>query len=341
MQAFRRQRRFSLPALAGRMVRLETRHQRKAEQTTALALDWLSDRAGFPFFLWIHYYDPHVPYEPPPPFDALYLPAGGDRQRPAVLRPVDADYWIAQYDGEITYTDRQVGRILEALKRFGVYDETLLIVTSDHGESFGHGYYYQHTAKLYESLIHIPLIMRYPPLIRGGARSDALVESIDLFPTILDILGIKSPSDISGKTLMPLIRHENRAAPRGSVFAGTDVEAPETHVREGGRVRFPALRMNRPVWLGDQGGGKGLRSIRTGRWKLILDQRRGTVELFDLENDPGELNDLAADEKEIAAALLEELRVWLAYLERSAVPEKTVVLDEDMKEGLEALGYLN
>jgi arylsulfatase A-like enzyme len=255
-----------------------------------------------------------------------------------MLRPVDVDYWIAQYDGEITFTDRQVGKILAALKTYNILDKTLLILTSDHGESFDHGYYYQHAAKLYDSLVHIPLIMRYPPRIPGGVRNDALIESIDLCPTILDILRIKPPEDISGKTIMPLI--ENGETARRTVFAGTDVEAPETHGEKDGRVRFPAPRVNRPVWLDDGTGGSGLRSARTGEWKLILDRQKGVIELFNLENDPGETRNLAAQEEERAETLLAELRRWLAYLEQAGVPGKTIELDDDMREGLEALGYL-
>jgi len=340
LQKFRKQSRFRLPALLGRAIRLKTSQQRNACETTEPALKWLSRHYSEPFFLWVHYYDPHVTYDPPPPFDTMYPPADDRRPEPEVLRPADADYWIARYDGEITFTDRQVGRLLDALESWHVLDNTFLVLTSDHGESFEHGYYYQHTGKLYDTLIHIPLMIRFPPLIPGGEQVDALVESIDFLPTILEILELGPPEDISGVSMLPLLSGDGGEVARNMIFAGTDVEVEETRDKKNGRVSFPALRMRRPVWLGDETKQGGLRTIRTAQWKLILDQRKGTVELYDLEKDPGENRNLAGENEAEARALLERLKRWLLFLDQSGTPVTTIDLDEEMKQGLEALGYL-
>lgn len=338
--SFRQQGDFLFPAFLGKLIKIKAAHSRDASHTTGRAIQWLSEHGSEPFFLWVHLYDPHIPYHPPPPFDTLYLPDGKYRERPSTLIPEDLDYWISQYDGEITYTDKNIGRLLDAFERLGLTGKTLFVLTSDHGESFEHNYYYQHSAMLYESLIHIPLIMRFPPVIPAGTTEDVLLESIDIPPTILDILHIDPPDNISGKSFLPVIQGKKGNDFKKKIFAGTDVEVPPAPSGRDKRVKFPAIHANNPGWSNNV-KMKGLRTIRTENWKLILDERTASIELYDIREDPQELHNLASENQEQVERLTEALREWLALEGRLKVPTKEIPLDDETKEGLKALGYLN
>jgi arylsulfatase A-like enzyme len=223
------------------------------------------------------------------------------------------DYWLTQYAGEVTYMDRSIGRLMAAMEKFGVMDDTLIVLASDHGESFEHDYYFDHIDVVYEHLIHMPLIMRYPPLIPGGMKQSALVESIDIFPTILDVLNIEQTAPVSGKSLLPLILGEETEN-RSSVFAGT--------------VKGRDLEKS------------GLRTIRTDRWKMIVDLKSGRTELFSLADDPEELRNVYEEEKEVAGALMKDLIAWIESMSQSAAPIRTIDPDDEMRQNLKDLGYL-
>jgi len=135
-----------------------------AEQTTQLAADWLERHASEPFFLFVHYSDPRSPYAPPPPFDKRY-----------------AD---DPYAGEIAYSDAWIGKLIEKLKDFGVYDSTMLIITADHGEAFGEHEEWKHNYFIYQPTIRVPLIIRWPS-VREPKQIDSIVGVIDVMPTVL------------------------------------------------------------------------------------------------------------------------------------------------------------
>jgi len=178
--------------------------ERKAGGTTDLVLDWLEHRRRDPFFLWIHYFDPHLPYLPPEPFDRMYY--RGDPRDPSarsmeeVVFPegaggysldwlsgvTDIAYPRAQYRGEVSYLDSEVGRLLDGLREYGLYADSLIIFVADHGESLGeHGVYFDH-AGLHAAVIHVPLIVKAPG-DAGGRRVDRLVESRAIFSTVLEV----------------------------------------------------------------------------------------------------------------------------------------------------------
>ncbi len=162
--------------------------QREGTETMEQAETWLDDVAGSPFFLWLHLFEPHDPYEAPEPFASRYP------KRP--------------YDAEVAYTDSLVGRLREMLEGRNLLDRTLLVVTGDHGEGLGdHGEYF-HGFFVYDSTVRVPLIVRLPEGRLGGRRVDAAVSHVDLRPTILDALGLSSPpvdSRQSGRSLVPLL----------------------------------------------------------------------------------------------------------------------------------------
>jgi arylsulfatase A-like enzyme len=186
--------------------------------TTDAVLDWLGQASGSEFFLWVHWFDPHRPYDPPPRYFKDF--AGGYsglatsdpefimkvwRER-IDLTPEDVDHLIGCYDGEVAFTDVQVGRVLDDLAARGLLDNTIVVITSDHGEIlYEHEYYFGHDIGLYEECIRVPLIMRVPGHGRPGTRVSPLVQSIDIMPTILETLGVPLPEYLEGKSLLPLI----------------------------------------------------------------------------------------------------------------------------------------
>jgi arylsulfatase A-like enzyme len=177
-----------------------------------------------PFLLWLHYVNPHAPYEPPSPWDAAFLDA--DASRGERLRPVDGfhggvpkawavpgkalGWYVARYDGEIAAVDAEVGKLVDALEGSAVRDRTLVVITSDHGESLGeHDYYFDHGEDLFDPSIRIPLLVVGPGLA-AGHRTDVLATTLDLVPTILDAVKVSYPPDLAGESLLPAARGERR-----------------------------------------------------------------------------------------------------------------------------------
>ncbi len=303
-----------------------------AAEVTSRALDWLEEPADAPFFLWVHYFDPHGLYQPPPDVAAEFYQ--GDREsgdRPKIAEHEffsrkkfprrlikwlgdtrDPDYPRAMYAAEIHTVDRQLGRLLAGLEQAGLAQDTVVVVVADHGESLGeHGIYYGHDG-IYEQQLKIPLIIHVPGL--AATRSDALVTTLDLAPSIGELTGIRLRRESSGLSLVPLLRGEDDPA-----FAA--------------RRRFVHQHAkNHAVALREDG------------WKLIWPiYKRDPVlpnqpELYHLREDPDELVNLAAAQPERVRAMREQLRPWieLGRVKRGDAP----ALDEAALEHLRALGYL-
>jgi arylsulfatase A-like enzyme len=177
--------------------------------------------ADRPFFLWLHYVNPHAPYTPPPPFDTRFLDA--DSAKGPVLAPIDGGfhggvnkkwevpgkrlgYYVAQYDGEIAAADQEVGRVLDALAASAAAGRTLVVLTSDHGESLGeHGYYFDHGEDVFDACLRIPLVIKLPGA-PGGIRTATLASTLDLLPTILDAVKMSYPPDIAGRSVLAAVR---------------------------------------------------------------------------------------------------------------------------------------
>jgi arylsulfatase A-like enzyme len=209
------------------------------------ALEWLDERPGFPTFLYVHTVDPHVPYTPPPPYDRMYEPhpaADHNAVDPRLdyREPADRDRFVAQYDGEIAYGDREFGRFIAALKRRGLYDRALIVFMADHGEEFlDHGQWL-HGRSVYDELIRIPLIVKFPRQRDAGRRVAQQVQEVDILPTILESQGLPVPAPpvIAGRPLQPVIRGEAAEPPavaeishRGYVAHGMRTRA-DKYVRE-------------------------------------------------------------------------------------------------------------
>ncbi len=264
--------------------------QKRGDLVTAEAIDWLGSKSRF--FAWVHFYDPHDPYEPPGRYAVQYA------DRP--------------YDGEVAWSDELVGRLLTTLRDTQRLDDTLVVVTSDHGEGLGehgedvHGYF------IYETTLRVPLVVRGPG-VAAGTRIDGLTRSVDLFPTLLELAGIRtSVPASSGRSLVPALRGERM--PEEPSFAESLL--PLVHF-----------------------GWSDLRAVRDGRWKYILAPR---PELYDLERDPAETTNLVEAEPARARAMRAGLEQQLR-LEKSAArtDPAAAAVPPDLLEKLGALGYVS
>ena len=281
--------------------------QRPASEVVDHALDWLdetplatpprsSERASEqPFFMWLHMYDPHAPYDPPEPYKSRY---------PG--RP---------YLGEVAYTDAQVGRLLEELRRRELLDSTLVVLTADHGESLGGHGEAQHGFFIYDEAMHVPLIMRLPFGDFGGRRRPEQVSIVDIMPTVLEIIGMDHDLQFQGRSLVPLMQ---------SGSGSEDVTGKRYIYSESWYARLHY-------------GWSHLRALRDERYKLILSS---APELYDLREDPDEQHDLADSLNtvlfEMTQAADERIATWSEGASESTAGD----LDEETRRKLVSLGYV-
>ncbi|MHB1630016.1 MAG: sulfatase family protein [Bacilli bacterium] len=261
-----------------------------------------------PFFLFLRHMDPHSPYQPPQPYERIFY--DGDECDPEnrSLDPVydfkpfadyfrswfpegctDSRYIDAQYDGAIAYMDACIQNIFTAVEALGIADNTLVIVTSDHGETLNeHDCYYDHHG-MYECTLTVPLLFHWPGAVPAGVRYDSYSQIKDIMPTILDLIGVQTDIAFDGRSLAPL-------------FAG-ETRVPETE-----------FYITECTWMRKHGW-------RTPEWKLIRAlepdfHSKPDVELYNLIKDPLELCNVADKEPEIAAMLERRMRVHIAERER-------------------------
>ena len=220
---------------------------------------------------------------------------------------------IAQYDGEITFIDKHIGLLIQKLKDLNIYNDTLIILTADHGEEFFEHEGWGHGHSLFQELIHVPLILRYPRIIPKGKIIPNVVQSIDIMPAILDIIKIPINQEAQGKSLLPLIL-------QGSVEGEyPDMGYSETYDR-----------------------GVIARSIRDQKYKLIY-SKKGNKEkflLFDLEKDKEELHNIFDQQPEIAKLMEKRLDDIYKFALNNKKGSLSVEIDSSTKEELKALGYI-
>ena len=262
--------------------------ERPGNAVADVALDWLAKNDQKKFFLWMHLYDPHYPYRPPAPYSVEY------KDRP--------------YDGEIAFADAQVGRLMRFLKDKGLYKNTVIVLTGDHGESLGEHGEKTHGFFIYNATLHVPLIFHLPGASTAKTVPE-LVNLADLMPTILNVLKIGVPSQVQGQNLLPLMTEKENES--RSLYAETFL---------------PRLHFN---W-------SELRSVETANYHFIDAPK---PELYDLSKDPGETQNLYTQKKAVA----EEMRAKLSALIRrysagQELAEKTG-LDPALMERLKSLGY--
>ena len=281
--------------------------QRRADSTTADALAWLANVKGS-FFQWVHYFDPHDPWLIPP---KRYLDKFG-------VKRGAPDEMLTVYDADINYMDFQIGRLLQAYKDRDLYDKTIIIVISDHGQGLEDHDWFRHRL-LYREQIHVPLIVRLPNGPHGKIIPD-LVRNIDLLPTVCELLGVKLPDDVEGKSLLGLINGA-REPPR--LAYAEALNTADAHLPK----KLPEDQKDLLFCMMDRD------------WKLIYHKDRPqNSELYDLKNDPKELVNVFGKHPEQTMRLMQALEKsgGLNVRLTGAAP-----MDEETRRSLEALGYID
>jgi arylsulfatase A-like enzyme len=280
--------------------------QRRADATTDRALAWLRDRDG-PFFLWVHYFDPHDPWLVPP---ADVLSDFG-------VSPGDPDPKLVHYDPEVFFMDRELGRLVAALREDGRLAHTLVALVSDHGQGLGdHGWLLH--GVLYQEQLRAPLVLRGPGL-PAGLTVPAFVRTVDLFPTLLELAGLPPSPDVQGRSLLPLVRGEADEPRVGYAEALNTLEPIPPALPESQRDLLFAV----VDWP----------------WKLIHHgEQPERSELYQLERDPGELRNRLAERPDVHTRLLDRLLRSGALEIRG---QDGGPLAPDTLEKLRALGYVN
>ncbi|MCL6584661.1 MAG: tetratricopeptide repeat protein [bacterium] len=273
--------------------------ERRAEEVTQSALRWLEKSHSQPFFLWVHYFDPHALYFPPSPFREQYK--------------------HHLYDGEIAYTDKCIGDLFNGLKRMGVWDKTVVILTADHGEGLGEHGEATHTIFIYETTLRVPLIIKAPSGLVPVSKTikhkkiSPMVTTLDIFPTIMDLFSIQpegvSLSHLPGKSLLPLISGKCQTLHQ-EIFCET---------------LYPELNF----------GWSRIEGIRTEDWKYIQAPKS---ELYHLAEDSAEDRNLLSTKPDLANEWEKKLSLLKEKLQKEKQHPK-LIQDETALRRLESLGY--
>jgi len=302
---------------------------------------WLERNGDKNFFMFIHTYQPHDPYACPYPYKTMFLDdkpkwrtlnlSGYLGEKKGIYRKLpekERQNIIGLYDGEIRYADeRLVNPLLEKLKEMNLYDQTMIIFTSDHGEEFYDHGSWTHGQNLYDESLKVPLIIKFPESEFAGKRVDTFVRLIDIMPTILDELGIDiSDYDFEGESVIPLLKDKD---PQDRIFlADIGTNVLNSHVPQKITMNF-------------------------GKYKLILNQKFSredlrfflspppsvpSVELYDLTQDPHETKNIASEKRDLVAQLTKKIEE--IYQKARKRKEEKIKIDEELKKELKALGYI-
>ncbi len=204
--------------------------ERRAEAVVGSALSWLNTHRQGPFFIWVHCYDPHAPYDPPPPYRARYA--------------------SEPYDGEVAYTDFAMGKLFARLRALGLYDDSVIAVMADHGEALGEHGEHHHGIFLYDETIHVPLLFKLPGQRFAGKRVDGRVRLVDVAPTILVEAGVPVPPAMQGESLLGVMKLSND----GTSASGVTADRPAYAESDYGHRAF---------------GWSALRSWRAGKYLYV------------------------------------------------------------------------
>jgi arylsulfatase A-like enzyme len=331
-----------------------------ANLDTGLATSWLKGCSGDRFFLWLHYLEPHTPYSPPPRYVDLY---GNDYRgryrwgfsftpeeqrentfgcklpRKDIRRAVDL------YDSEIRYVDDQIGRLMKYLEESGLAENTLIVFASDHGEGLGeHDYFFEHGDFLYQHNSKVPLFFIVPGS-NLKAHIQGPVSLNDVFPTVLELLGLQNGQEIDGTSLLPYFTGQG-AEPERPIFGETGIcYYPEKNDRILIKVVHQAFAPMAPEeWFGNYDSlyiASKQRMVLRWPWKLIYtpDGGAGVCELYNLKEDPGELYNLAETEPVLREHLKSEVYAWLEEGRKLYSPVGAAI-EGEVREALKALGYI-
>lgn len=360
LQGFREYRDFRLPAPRERLfvarLRASVRDAARGRPVrfkdaggaaiAAASADWIRAHASDPdresasappFFLFINFNEAHLPYLPQrvdflrfarrmpteaamaSNFDSMLYIAGMTR-----LAAQDLALLASLYAGEIAYVDRQIAHVVAALEETGQLDDTIVIITSDHGENIGEHGLMGHVLCVYDTLLRIPLVIRYPGRFRAGALDERLVQLTDLLPTLVDIV------DPEAAALLPQVSGRSLLSPDDRGFAVAEYQRPDSYLD-----RFP----ERFPDFDTAPYRRDLVSLAAGPLKLI-DGSDGRRELYDVARDPGEAEDLAARDSARVADLARVLGHFRAGFGRRGGDAAAPALDAETREELRSLGYI-
>jgi choline-sulfatase len=266
--------------------------ERRGNEVADRALEWLDRVGSSKFFAWVHFYDAHSPYDPPEPYKSRYA------DRP--------------YAGEIAFVDSQVGRLLAWLDAHQLLDKTIVVVIGDHGESLGDHGEGTHGFFVYESVLHVPLLIRTPYDAMGGRKVSDVVRNVDVLPTVLDLLGIPASDKFEGQSLVSLMT---------GARSGLGLEAYAEAV-------YPRFHF----------GWSDLRTLRAGRYKYIEAPR---PELYDLEKDPKESTNIYPQRRALGGQMRARLHSLEQRLSATASSARAPAeIDPDTRDRLASLGYV-
>ncbi len=265
--------------------------QRPANEVVDKALPWLDSVKGDRFFAWLHFYDPHTPYTPPEPYNTKY---GGH-----------------PYRGEIAFVDSQIARVVAFLESRGLLERTVIAVLGDHGESLGNHGEDAHGFFIYEATARVPFIVRAPLASARGRRVADPVRTVDLVPTVLELLSLPPVKAISGRSLVPLMT--------------------------GATIQLDLEGYAEAMYSLHHYGWSDLRAMRSGRFKVIDAPR---PELYDLETDPGELTDIYQQRRTVGDQMVARLRAMEQGFEHAPSAAPATDVDPEVRARLAALGYV-
>ncbi len=275
--------------------------ERRGMTVVDSALGWLNQHPQGPFFLWLHFYDPHDPYDPPPPFKAQYS--------------------ASPYDGEIAYVDSAIGKLLTTLRSRGLYDQTLIVVVADHGEAFGEHGEWSHGLFLYDETIHVPLVIKLPATGSIHSLIETRVGLIDIAPTLLQKVGIVAPAAMQGTSLLGLMKPTSSGDANSAKSDAGAQDRPEY-----AETDYPYRAF----------GWSSLRAWRAGKYLYIDAPRR---ELYDQAQDPEAAHNLAQSSPSVADTMAAQLQDLRRKTGRAGQSE--VAITPRQAEQLQALGYVS
>jgi arylsulfatase A-like enzyme len=277
---------------------------RRADETTQRAIRWLEQHAREPrpFFLWVHYFDPHLPYDPPEPFRSRFAPPG----------PSPRGMPVGTYDGEISFADHEMGKLLDFLDGSGLAPKTLLVVTADHGEGLKEHGRMEHGYWIYEEEVRVPLVFRWPGQLPASKIVAGPAGLVDAAPTILELLRVPAPiGAFEGRSLVPALLGEASAEPGRRIY----LQRQSIEIRGVRVAQF---------------------GLRAGQFKYIESTPEAERELYDLVADPDETRNLCAERAPTCDDLRAELARWRAG--RDHPPEQALAAED--RAALQALGYV-
>lgn len=304
--------------------------RRFAEDVTPRAIQWIKNNQKSRFFVWVHYFDPHSPYQDRKEYEHLKQIGSAPRYPGLNMRDAATRDRIRQYDAEVAYADHYIGKLLAAVDAMGLRDDTLVVLAADHGESLGEHGYIGHGRHLYEDIIHVPLIYRFPGAISKGKVVREKVSLIDVMPTVVDLTikrhrpDAKLPVELGGHSM---------AAALGN---GKIEDETIRYLTYGGKKGFF------PRWVSFLWTDLDARPLQIGRTtgsrKVIWALHDDNLEVFDLQRDPNELKPArpkdGSQQYELETARLDH---WYKATESEAGENRMTEHDVEV---LKSLGYL-